>query len=183
VGAETHDYIPQGSIVYVHHPSPGNALQLEVEGVALVEVVVDHGGKLVMGLGDRVDVTGKVQIEILHRHDLAVTAAGGAALYAKYRAHGGLAHRHRRRLADVLEGLPQADSGRRLPLTQGGRRYGGDHHIFCLRPVGKLLDGIELYLGDTFSVGLQKVLLDAYLGGYLVQRLQSCLPGDLQVLW
>src|SRR5919107_221872 len=178
VGAETHDYIPQGSIVYVHHPSPGNALQLEVEGVALVEVVVDHGGKLVVGLGDRVDVTGEVQVERLHRHHLAVSAAGGAALYAEYRAHGGLAHRHRRRLADVLEGLPQADSGRRLPLTQGGRRYGGDHHIFCLPPVGKPLDCIELYLGDTFSVGLQKVLLDAYLGGYLVQRLQSCLPGD-----
>src|SRR5688572_25832306 len=62
VGAQPHDYIPQGSIVYVHHPSPGNALQLEVEGVALVEVVVDHGGELVVCLGDRVDVTGEVQI-------------------------------------------------------------------------------------------------------------------------
>src|SRR5215216_3111575 len=182
VGAQPNDYIPQGSIVHVHHPSPGNALQLEVECVALVEVVVDHGGELVVGLGYRVDVTGEVQIERLHRHDLAVAAAGGTALDTEHRAHRGLAHRHRRRLADVLEGLPEAYGGRRLPLTQRGWRYGGDHHVFCLRPVGELFDGVELYLGYAFSVGLQEMLTDAYLGSYLVQRPELRLPGDLQVL-
>src|SRR5918995_1662412 len=179
VGAQPHDYIPQGSIVYVHHPSPGNALQLEVEGVALVEVVVDHGGELVVCLGDRVDITGEVQIERLHRHDLAVAAAGGPALDAENRAHRGLAHRHRSRLADVLECLPEAYGGRRLPLTQRGWRYGGDHHVFCLRPVGELFDGVELYLGYAFSVGLQEMLTDADLGSYLVQRPELRLPGDL----
>src|ERR671913_30395 len=182
VGAKPHDYISQGSIVYVHHPSPGNALQLEVEGVALVEVVVDHGGELVMGLGDGVDVAGKVQIERLHRHDLAVAAAGSAALYTEHRSHRGLAHRHRRRLADVLEGLPEAYGGRRLPLAQGGWRYGGDHNVFCLRPIGELFDGVQLYLGYAFSVGLQEMLTDAYPGGYLFQRPELRLPGDLQVL-
>src|SRR5829696_332096 len=183
VGAQPNDYIPQGSIIYVHHPSPGNALQLEVEGVALVEVVVDHGGELVVGLGDRVDVTDEVQIERLHRHDLAVAAAGGAALDTEHRTHRGLAHRHRRRFADVLEGLPEAHGGRRLSLTQRGWRYGGDHHVFGLRPVGELFDGVEFYLGYAFSVGLQEMLTDAYLGGYLVQRPELRLPGDLQVLW
>src|SRR5919107_878533 len=170
VGAETHDYIPQGSIVYVHHPSPGNALQLEVEGVALVEVVVDHGGELVVGLGDRVDVAGEVQIECLHRHDLAVAAPRGAALDAENGAHRGLAHRHRRRLADVLESLPQANGGRGLPLAQRRWRYGGDPHVFGLPPFGELLDGIELYLGDALSIGLQEMLTDAYLSGDLVHR-------------
>src|SRR5918999_707960 len=182
VGAKAHDYVPQGSIVYVHHPSPGDALQLEVEGIALVEVVVDHGGELVMGLGDRVDVTGEVQIERLHRHDLAVAAAGGAALDAEHGTHRSLAHSHRRRLADMLEGLPKAYGSRRLPLTQRGWRYGGDHHVFGLRPVGELLDGVELYLGDALSVGLQEVLTDAYLGGDLVHRQELRLPGGLQVL-
>src|SRR5215204_294887 len=181
-GAQPHNDIPQGPIVHVHHPSPGNALQLEVEGIALVEVVVDHGGELVVGLGDRVDVASEMQIEILHRHDLAVAAARGATLDAENGAHRGLAHRHRRRLADVLERLSQADGGRRLPLAQRGWRYGGDHHIFGLRPVGELLDGVELYLGDAFSVRLQEMIPDAYLGGDLVQRLQFCLPGNLQVL-
>src|SRR5919112_679720 len=170
VGSQPHDYISQGSIVYVHHPSPGNALQLEVEGVALVEVVVDHGGELVVGLGDRVDVAGEVQIERLHRHDLAVAAPRGAALDAENGAHRGLAHRHRRRLADVLESLPQANGGRGLPLAQRRWRYGGDHYVFSLRPVGELLDGIELYLGDALSIGLQEMLTDAYLSGDLVHR-------------
>src|SRR5215212_1557073 len=183
VGAQPNDYIPQGSIVYVHHPPPGNALQLEVEGVALVEVVVDHGGELVVGLGYRVDVAGDVQIERLHRHDLAVAAAGGAALDTEHRAHRGLAHRHRRRFADVLEGLPEADGGRRLPLSQRGGRHAGDHYVFGLRPAGELFDGVELYLGYTFSVGFQEMLTDAYLGSYLVQRPELRLSGDLQVLW
>src|SRR5215211_2476275 len=162
-GAQPCDDVPQGPVVYVHHPPPGDAVWLDVQDVALVEVVVDHGSELVVGLRDRVDVAGKVQIERLHRHDLAVAAARGAALYAEDGTHRSLAYSHRRRHADVLEGLPQADGGRRLPFTQRSRRYARDHHVPGLRPGGELLDGLELYLGDTFSVGLQEVRSDAYL--------------------
>src|SRR5215212_5245291 len=145
--AQPRDDMPQGPIVYVHDPPPGDAVGIDAQGVALVEMIVDHGGELVVGFGDRVDVACEVQVERLHRHDLAVTAACGAALDTENGAHRGLAHRHRRRPADVLEGLPKAHCGGRLPFTQRGWRYAGDHHIFGLRPVGEFCNGVELYLG------------------------------------
>ena len=66
--------------------------EVEAQLVALVQVVVDHRGEQVVRRRDGVEVAGEVQVELLHRQDLAVAAAGGAALDAERRAH--------RRLAD-----------------------------------------------------------------------------------
>jgi hypothetical protein len=70
-----------------------------------------------MGGGHRVHVAGQVQVEHLHRHDLAVAAPGGAALDPERRPHRGLAHRDRRLLPDMGEGLPEPDGGCRLALA------------------------------------------------------------------
>ena len=51
---------------------------------------VKGSGHQVIGSGDGVDIAGKVQVEILHRDHLAVTAAGRAALDAKGRPLAGL---------------------------------------------------------------------------------------------
>src|SRR5947207_11596184 len=53
------------------------------ELVALVEMVVDHRGEQVVRRGDGVHVTGEMQVERLHRHDLAVPAACRAAFDAE----------------------------------------------------------------------------------------------------
>ena len=66
------------------------------ERVAVVEVVVDERGGEVVGRADRVDVAGQVEVEVLHRDDLAVAAAGGAALDPEHRAEARLADAHRR---------------------------------------------------------------------------------------
>ena len=82
--------------------------------VALVEVVVDHRRQQVVRRGDGVEVAGQVQVERLHRHDLAVAAAGRAALDAERRAHRRLPDRDGRAAADVPEapgrGRPSSSS-------------------------------------------------------------------------
>ena len=44
---------------------------VDVERVALLDGVVDHGGQQVVGGTDGVDVAGKVEVDVLHGHDLA----------------------------------------------------------------------------------------------------------------
>jgi len=51
---------------------------------------------------DGVKVAGEVEIDILHRHDLGIAAAGGAALDAERRAERRLAQAQHRLLADVM---------------------------------------------------------------------------------
>ena len=47
-------------------------------GVVQQDRRVDGGGQEVVGRGHRVEVPGQVEVEVLHRDDLAVAAAGGA---------------------------------------------------------------------------------------------------------
>ncbi len=55
--------------------------QLFIGGAALVEHArVDGGREKIVGRGDGVNVAGEMEIEFLHRNDLAVAAAGRAAL-------------------------------------------------------------------------------------------------------
>jgi hypothetical protein len=51
----------------------------------VVDVVVDQRREQVVRGRDRGEVAGEVQVDVFHRHDLRVTATGGAALHAEDR--------------------------------------------------------------------------------------------------
>ena len=72
------------------HALPGDLLGVDAQGVALLDVVVQHGGQQVVGRADGVEIAGEVEVDVLHGHHLGVAAAGGAALDAEHRAQGGL---------------------------------------------------------------------------------------------
>ena len=51
-------------------------------------MVVEHGSQEVIGSADCVEVTGEMQVDVFHRDDLGITAAGSAALDAEDRTEG-----------------------------------------------------------------------------------------------
>jgi hypothetical protein len=118
---------------------------------------------------------------MLHRHDLAVAAAGRAALDAEGGSHRRLADGDRGPLPDVAERLAEPDGGGRLALTERCRSDGGDDDIAGPGMVGQLMDGVELDLGHVVAVGLEEVLSDAHLPGDVAERLEPGLAGDGQV--
>ena len=81
--ADPGDDLAQLPVVDIHHPAPGNPAQVQPNLVAPVNVVVDHRGEQVVGRADRVHVTGKMQVDILHRNHLGVATARGPALEAE----------------------------------------------------------------------------------------------------
>ena len=102
-------------------------------------------------------VAGQVQVERLHRNDLAVTAAGSATLDAKGRAHRWLADGNGGLLADVAHGLTETDGGGGLTFAERRRGDRGDDHVFGLRAVLQSLNGFKLDLGDVIAVGLHEL--------------------------
>ena len=72
------------------------------------------------------EVAVEVEVDLLHRPDLRLAAAGAAALDAEHRAHRRLAQAQHHLLADLAEPLRQRDAGRRLALAGLGRRDRGD---------------------------------------------------------
>src|ERR1700731_4484658 len=49
---------------------------IDAERITPIDVVVEERGEQIVGRGDGVEVAGEVEIDVLHRHDLGVAAAG-----------------------------------------------------------------------------------------------------------
>jgi hypothetical protein len=179
--AETHDDVAEGPVVDVEDPSPGDVVEVEPERVVAVEVVVEHGTQQVVRRRDGMHVAGEVQVEHLHRHDLAVAAAGRAAFDAERRPHRRLPDGDRRPLAEVAEALSDSDGGRGLALAERCGSDRADHDVLRPRPVGEPLDGVELHLEDVLAVPFEQVALETHDVGDVLDRLQRRRPGDLEV--
>jgi hypothetical protein len=124
-------------------------------------MVVNHGRKQIVRGGDGVEIAGEVQIDILHRHDLRITAARRAAFQPKTWAEGRLAERNRRFFAHYMERIGKSHTGRSFALTRR-RRIDGRHQDEL--PVRALLDTLPNGRRDfrlELSVKLQLVLRDA----------------------
>ena len=124
--AETDDDGAERPVVHVDRPRPGDAARIDVERVALVQMVVEHRRQQIVRRRDRVEVAGEMEIDLVHRHHLRVSAARRAALHAEYRAEAGLADAHDHLLAQPAERLTHAHRHRALPLA-GGRRVDAGH--------------------------------------------------------
>ena len=152
----------QLAVVHIHAALPGDAPRVDVQRVALLDGVVDHGGQQVVGGADGVDVAGKVQVDVFHRHDLRIAAAGRAALDAEHRAQRRLAQAQHRLFAQGVHGVGQADARRGLALA-GRRRADGCHQDqLALRAV--FLGQAVVDLGFVVAVGDNVLPLQAQTG-------------------
>ena len=158
VGDAAHavDDVPELAIVHVHRALPHDATRVDVEGVALLDVVVQHGSDEVVGVLDGVEVTGEVQVDVLHGDHLRVAATSRAALDAKDGAKGGLAQAEHGVLAQLAQGIVQTDGRGGLALARRGGVDGGDQNELAL--CGCVLEGVNVNLGLVVSVELQLLL-------------------------
>ena len=97
-----------------------------------MDAVVDHGSQQVVGGANGVQVTGKVQVDILHGHHLCVAAAGSAALYAEHGAKAGLTQAEHGLFAQRVHGVGQTYAGSSFALTGRGGADGGDKDQLAL---------------------------------------------------
>ena len=109
--AQADDDVAQGPVVHVDHPLPDDPARIDAQGVAVVDVVVQHGGQQVVGQLDGVEIAGEMEVDVLHGDDLGIAAAGRPALHAEAGPQRGLAEADRCLLADAVQGVAQADAG------------------------------------------------------------------------
>ncbi len=88
-----------------------------------------------MRRGDGVEVAGEVQVDVVHRRDLRVTAAGAAALHAEARTERRLADADHGLLADTVHRIGQPDRRRGLALARRRRRDRRDQDQLAVRLV------------------------------------------------
>ena len=120
------DNVAQLTVVHIDDALPSNALNVNTELIALLNMVVEHGGQQVIGGADSMEVTGKVQVDILHGDDLSPAAAGSAALNAKDGAERRLAQGHGTLDAATTQAIGQTDGRGGLALAR--RRWVDSGH-------------------------------------------------------
>src|SRR5436309_16108342 len=102
-----------------------------------------------------------MEVDVLHRYDLRVAAAGGAALDAEAGPERGLANAEHRLLAEMVERVGEADRGGGLALA---RRRRGDRRNQDQPAVGAILqrlDEVHRHLGLVVAVRLEVLRRDA----------------------
>ena len=168
--AEPEHDVTQRAVVDVEHPPPGDPPHVDVQRVALLDVVVDQRREQVRRDRDRGEIPGEVQVDVLHRDDLRLPAAGGAALHAEHRTEGGLPQADHCAFTDPAEGVAETDRRRGLALAGGCRRHRGDQHELALRPVLERREVIQRDLRLVPAVRLDARLRDADATGDLDDR-------------
>ena len=181
VSAQAVHDVAELAVVHVDGALPGDLLGVDAQGVALLDVVVEHSGQQVVGCTDGVEVAGEVEVDVLHGDHLGVAAAGSAALDAEDRAQGGLAQSQDGVLADLLEAVCQADGRGGLALAGRGGVDGGDEHQLAVFVGCVVREVVEVDLGLGLAVELEVLLVDAGLGGDLCDVLGGYRLGDLDI--
>ncbi len=182
-GAETRDDVAQCAIVDIEDPAPGDGPGVEAEQVAVVQMVVHHGGQEVVGRRHRMQIAGEVQVQRLERDDLAVAAAGSATLDPEGRPHRRLPDGDGGLLADAGQCLSQPYGGGGLSLSERGRGHRRHHDVASPRPNGQLLNGLQAHLGHMGAVGLQQRGGNAHLCRDVGDGCQRGAPCDLDGGW
>ena len=129
----------QLTVVHVDDALPGDALNIDAELVALLNMVVEHGCQQVVGGTDSVEVSGKVQVDVLHGDDLGPAAASGTALYAKDGTERRLAQGHGALDAATAQAIGQTDGRGGLALACG-RGIDSGHEDKLGLVIGRLVE-------------------------------------------
>src|SRR5437870_11248583 len=124
----------------IDDPGPGDREGVDIELVAVVKVIVDHRRQEVMGHRDGVGIAGEMEVEVLHRDNLGVAAAGGAALDPKGWSEAGLADVRDGATPDPVEGLGETDGRQGLALAEGSWSHAGDYDELSLRLAGQAVE-------------------------------------------
>ena len=151
------------TVVHVHAAAPHHLAGVDIQGVALIDMVIEHRSQQVVGSADGMDVCGEVQVDVLHGDNLCVAAAGRAALHAEHGAQGGLTQSDQNLLADFAHSVSQTDGGSGLALTGGGGVDGSDQNQLAIGLVGHVLQDVVVNLGFVLAVLLQ--VLFVHTGG------------------
>ena len=156
--AQTVHDIAELAVIHIHAALPDDALDIDPQAVALLNVVIQHGRQQIVGRADGMKIAGKMQIDVLHGDHLRVAAAGRAALDAEYRSEGGLPQGGDGVFPDAPQSIRQADSGSGLTLPRRGGIDGGDKNQLPFRAL-VLPQKHIIHLGFIAAVALQIALL------------------------
>src|SRR6266853_6632338 len=123
-----------------------------------------------------------MEVELFHRDNLAVAAAGRAAFDAERRSLAGLANAGEHLLAEVRsQALAEPDRGGRLTFTQWGGRDRGHDDVLAVADVLEPVPNGEVHFRLGLAVEFQLLGKNARFGGNPVNGNRRGRLGDFDI--
>ena len=157
-----HDFA-QRAIVHVQHALVADESRIDIQRIAVMNVIVEHRGEQIVRRAYCVKVTGEMEVDVLHRHHLRIATPGRAAFAPKTGPERGFAQAHDGRFAKTVHGVAQAHRGRRLAFAGWCRTDRRHQDQLAVGTVFQAPNEIERQLGLVMSVGHQMLSRDAIL--------------------
>ncbi|GAA2842231.1 hypothetical protein GCM10010836_39970 [Aminobacter aminovorans] len=127
------------------------------------------------------EVAGEVEVHVLHRHDLGITATGGTALDAEVRPKRRFTDTDDRLLADAVEAVTEADRGGGLAFAGRRRVDRGDQDQLAVLVLARIGNELGRDLRLVVAIRQQMLGRNADLGADLLDLLLLRRAGDLDV--
>ena len=125
LAAQTDNDIPQFTVIHIDNAFPDDTTRINIQCVALLDMVVQHSAQQHMSRGNSMEVAGKMEIDIFHRYYLRITATCSAA----FDAHAGPKRRftqcYDNLFIQLCQTLGQAYRSSRLTFACRCRRNSG----------------------------------------------------------
>ena len=145
-------------------------------------MVVQYRGQQIVGQLNGVEIAGEMQVDVFHRDNLRIAAAGGAALHAEYRAETRFAQCDDRLLANAVERIAQAHRCGRLAFASRSGTDRGDEDQLAIRPAFQTVQILQRYLGLIVAVGFELLIRNAQaIPRQCVDAFECRLLGDVDV--
>ncbi len=86
LAAQADHYISQGAVIHIETALHKYSSWIDTQRVALLDMVVDHGAAEVVSGSNRVHISREMEVDVLHRKYLSVSAAGSSSLDSENRS-------------------------------------------------------------------------------------------------
>jgi hypothetical protein len=118
-----------------------------------------------------VNISGEVEIEILHRNDLAVSTSRRSAFDSERRTLAGLTNAREYLLAEMRsKRLTEPHRGGALAFAERRGRDGGYDNVIAVRRILQSIGDRQVHLGLGSAVHFELIGKDARLGSDFVDR-------------
>ena len=177
---EAGDDVPEVPVVHVHAAPPGDGERVEARCVPVMEMRVDQRREQVVRCRDRVEVSREVEVQVLHRDDLRITASSRASLHAEHRPERRFPQAQDGLAAEDTEALRERDRRRRLSLAGRSGRDRCDVDQLGVGPVSESIDHGQVDLRLVATVRLDLVVEQSELVGDVADRTEARGLSDLE---
>ena len=169
--ADTGDDAAETTVVYVHHATPENLLQLETLCLVLETVVIQEGSNHVVGLCNGMEIASEMEINLIHRQNLGVTATCSTTLHAEARTQRWFAKSHYSLLANLLHTQGETYGYGGLAITSLGRTdSGNEDEMMVLKLVS--VNSVRSNLSDVTAVVFHLVFVNSKFCCHFIDRAQ-----------